>query len=819
MATYPKAIQDLPITEHLDSICQTLKDSPSRILILTAETGAGKSTALPLALLKHFDGKIAMLEPRRLAATAVAARVANLLDEEVGQTSGYTVHLDSKTGKQTRFTVMTDGVFVKQIQSDPFLEGVNVVVLDEFHERSLQSDLSLAFLRQTMQARDDLYLVIMSATIDAKAISAELNAQILQIPGKLYPVQVEFEPSKSVTSAIINEITNARKSATDRSVATKTEENYRKDTILVFLPGIYEIRKVQAELQEKLSDNSIDIKILHSSISLAEQKEVLNPVPQNLPQRVILSSAIAETSLTVPGVNTVIDSGWMRLNRINPRLSMQTLVTERVSLFNAQQRTGRAGRLGPGRCIRLWDKNEVLVKQVDPEILRSDLTPCVLECAQWSSAAFGSLEWLTPPQPSAWNSAVNLLEGLGLLKNNKITSDGKVALSLPLHPRFAAALIFALKSGKKAEGVGFVSQYAEQNNLSPKQIKKFKAELNSKIDRLTISTVSSMIKSYSRAKLLLAGFPDRLGLKTDDKSSKEGSTYQFVSGRKAFLAKNPSQCPEWIIATDVDAGQTTGRIYAFESINENEIQDYIQTNSKETTRVYFEGKSDKIKKVKIRSLGAIILNETPLQVDADDFAKAIINSVKENGLDSIEIDARTKTFLMRSIFYAQKKSHELFTRLENLSSNAEEWLLPFITSNKLQAQTIYDALYYYLKGQEIDSNVPEILVLSNGKKAKIHYQIQNSGDNLTIDSLLTTVRTLKIQPTLEIIIQQIFGCLSNPTVLGEPVLLKLLSPARRPLQITTDLAGFWDGAWIEICKEMKGRYPKHNWDYRLVQKD
>ena len=243
---------------------------------------------------------------------------------------------------------------------------------------------------------------------------------------------------------------------------------------------------------------------------------------------------------------------------------------------------------------------------------------------------------------------------LHLLKDNKITGDGKVALSLPLHPRFAAALIFALKSGKKAEGVDFVSQYAEQNNLSPKQIEKFKAELNSKIDRLNISTVSSMSKSYSRAKLLLAGFPDRLGRKTDDKSSKEGSTYQFVSGRKAFLAKNPSQCPEWIIATDVDAGKTTGKIYAFESINENEIQDYIETNSTETTRVYFEGKFDKIKKVKIRSLGAIILNETPLQVDADDFAKAIINSVRENGLDSIEIDARTKTFLMRSVFYAQK---------------------------------------------------------------------------------------------------------------------------------------------------------------------
>ena len=487
MSSYPQAIQDLPITEHLDSICLTLKDSPSRILILTAETGAGKSTALPLALLKHFDGKIAMLEPRRLAATAVAGRVANLLNEDIGQTAGYTVHLDSKTGKQNRFTVMTDGVFVKQIQNDPFLEGVNVVVLDEFHERSLQSDLSLAFLRQTMQARDDLYLIIMSATIDAKSISQELNARIIQIPGKLYPVQIEFEPSKTVTSAVIQELTNARKSATDRSVVAPNGDSYRNDTILVFLPGIYEIRKTLSELQEKLADNSIDIKILHSSISLEEQKEVLNPVPQNFPQRVILSSAIAETSLTVPGVKTVIDSGYMRLNRINPRLSMQTLVTERVSLFNAQQRTGRAGRLGPGRCIRLWDKNEILSKQIDPEVLRSDLTPVVLECAQWSGANIDSLEWLTPPQPAAWNSAVNLLEGLGFLKDNKITEDGKRALSLPVHPRFAAVLIFAHKSGKKAEGVDFAAQYAEQNNLSSKQIEKFKAELNSKIDRLNIT--------------------------------------------------------------------------------------------------------------------------------------------------------------------------------------------------------------------------------------------------------------------------------------------------------------------------------------------
>ena len=328
-------IQQFPITPFLDQISETLKTASSRAIVLTAETGAGKSTVFPLSLLDKFDGKILMTEPRRLAVLGVANRVADLLDEECGNRVGYRIQLETKKSQATQLEVVTEAILVRELQNDPALEKYNVVVLDEFHERSVNLDLALAFLKEAMELRDDLYVVVMSATIDAKKIAEYLgdNTPVIEVPGRTFPVKVEYKPTKTVVSAI----------------------QYALDSydgnILVFLPGIYEIRKCESELREIIEIDDVEIHVLHSSVNFEDQKKILTP-PSNAIRRIIISSAIAETSLTIPGISVVIDSGLSRVNRLNIGTGMENLVTERESDFSALQRTGRAGREKEGFCIR-----------------------------------------------------------------------------------------------------------------------------------------------------------------------------------------------------------------------------------------------------------------------------------------------------------------------------------------------------------------------------------------------------------------------------------------------------------------------------------
>ena len=430
MYVYPDLINQLPIAPHLDDICVSLKSSRSHSLILTAETGAGKSTALPLALLNHFSGKIIMLEPRRIAALSVASRVSTLLGEEIGKTAGYVMRLESRVSEATRFTVMTEAVLTRMLQDDLLLDGVSVVVLDEFHERSVQADLALAFLKETMSLRGDLYVVVMSATIDTASLSSYLAAggeavPVFTVPGRQFPVDVEYAGALLPSDAVMRELR-------------------KRDggSILVFLPGIADIRKTAAELEREAAD--ADILILHSSIDFDEQKKVLSPPDDFSRRRVILSSSIAETSLSVPGVSVVIDSGLARINRMNVAAGMEMLATETESVFSAEQRKGRAGRMQRGRCVRLWRENDVRAAETAPEIARTDLTELVLECAERGVYRRDALSWLTPPSAAAWKSAQKLLIALGCLTaENKtdvenivrITSLGKAALTLGLHPR------------------------------------------------------------------------------------------------------------------------------------------------------------------------------------------------------------------------------------------------------------------------------------------------------------------------------------------------------------------------------------------------
>lgn len=817
MINYDK-LNDLPITPYLDEICTTLKTSPSRFLVLTAQTAAGKSTAVPVALLKHFNDKIIMLEPRRIAAVAIASRVAELIDEEPGQTSGYRLSMENCTSDKTRFEVCTEAILTRRLQQDPSLEGISVVVLDEFHERSIHADLALAFLKEAMALRDDLYVILMSATMDAKRIAnylCEPSAPVMEIPGRQFPVQIEYDDKLNPAKAIFKEFNNVVSITNERSFPNNQSlVSSRTDTILCFLPGIFELNKTKTELESLLSPDQAEIFILHSSIPLSEQKKILTPVPANSPRRIILSSAIAETSLTVPGVTTVIDSGLSRVNKMNIALGMEQLVTEKVSQFSADQRAGRAGRLMAGRCIRLWNKFEQLQKEFPPEILRSDLSSLVLECAQWGAFSPSSLSWLDSPSDASWKTSTELLTDFGFIKDSHITQKGKYALSLGISPRLACAALYSKQAQNIKDGLNFVLKFSSYKTSSSSLQTKFINILEKRLQNCTFDTTIP----YSYTELLLSGFPDRLAIKLEENTnSKDQTVYQFTNGRKAVLQSSFNLAPEWLIAVEADAGTSTGKIHSYEKVDAEQISQWISQHSITEEVVSFAPENRKLIKNRVTKLGHIILKTVKLNPSPEDFSKAVCNQIIEKGIESLPLNEKINQFINRAIFYSvNSNDSELINKLQTLSKNPQEWLLPFLTGNSITSETVYDALYWYLNGSVIDEKVPHLLVLENGKKAKIQYKNRLS-DKLTTDSLLTNVRSSSIQPVLEIIIQQIFGCFTTPRILNVPVLLMLLSPARRPLQITDDLEHFWSGAWIEICKEMKGRYPKHNWDYRIAE--
>lgn len=812
-------IKNLPITPYLEKICQTLKNSPSRFLVLTAQTAAGKSTAVPLALLENFNGKILMLEPRRLATVALAERISSLIGEKTGETVGYTLSLESKISQKTRFEVITEAILTRRLQNDPLLEDTNVLVIDEFHERSVHADLALAFLKEAMSLRDDLFVIIMSATINSKRIAEFLSqpaAPIMEIPGRQFPVEIIYKDKISVKNAVLEEFSQ---SINYRSLV---QNQNRTDTILVFLPGIAEINNLRSELENSLSSTEAEILTLHSSIPLSEQKKILSKVPISSPRRIILSSSIAETSLTVPGVTTVIDSGLSRINKMNISLGMERLVTEKVSQFSADQRAGRAGRLMSGRCVRLWSKFDILNSEIQPEILRCNLASLVLECAKWGSTKIDSFFWLDSPSKSAWNAATTLLTEFGFLENEKITQNGKFALELGIEPRLACAILYGKKTNHLEEALNFALKFSQYGTANEEQKKKFLSILKKRIEKCNFSSSSSGYEEFSQTELLLSGFPDRLGKKQplEEQSFFKNAAqtlYQFPSAHKAVLSKTYQESPEWLIAPEVNAGSSTGKIYSFEKIDSNQLENWLKNHSEITEELEFDKKNFSAKKTQKTSYGAILLKEKKLPVSPQDFGKALCAEIQKNGLSVLPFDKKTFDFLLRAQFYANHIEPELFTQIESLQKNAETWLLPFITSSKIDENIVFDALFYFLNGTKIDCSVPSSIILENGKKAKIKYESRLiSSEMLNIGDYLTNVCLLNVIPILEIIIQQIFGCFSTPKISGIPVLLKLLSPARRPLQITDNLENFWSGAWIEICKEMKGRYPKHNWDYRLT---
>ena len=789
-------IQKFPITPYLEQICDTLKKSQSHFLVLTAETAAGKSTVLPLALLEHFSGKIIMTEPRRIAVLGVANRVGELTEKP--KEIGYKIHLESRITCETRLEVVTEAILVRQLQSDPALEDYNVVVLDEFHERSVNTDLALAFLKEAMQLRDDLFVVIMSATIDTKKLQRWLSlpkpleeVPVISIPGRQFAVNVVYEPEKSIVSAVRQGIRYAGDSG----------------NILVFLPGISDIRKAQEgllETNEFSDDSENELCILHSSISLEEQKRIISPASPDGKRRVILSSAIAETSLTVPGVNVVIDSGLSRVNRMDINTGMEKLTTEKESEFSAEQRKGRAGRLCEGTCIRLWEKHDVRVKDFLPEILRADLVPLVLECSERGIYSVEGIDWLDSPSVAAWTESVRLLQQLGMIKKDgRIAEKGKAALTLGIHPRLAgiALMAFDKSAGKLSrEGQELLIKFSSYSCSSVELQKRFIIDLESRLKRC-ICKVSQEDSEYDF--LILSGYPDRLAKRTSE-AGVEPAEYKFAGGRQARLYNR--NAPLWLCAPDVTAGEKEAVIFDLVELEEPKINEFLEKHSE--IRQICSFTQGTLQKFEVKCFGEIVLSSKKIALSEGDYAQAWLTEIKEKGIDCLPFDAKCESLLLRAEFIEQQnlqdseKEEDIHNNLySRLKLNANEWLTPFLGGkNTLTASTVYDALYWYLEGAEIDRFAPEILTLENGRRCKVKYE-----------------KLAVIQPVIEIIIQRIFGCFQTPKICGKKVLLRLLSPASRPLQVTDDLEHFWTGAWVEICKEMKGRYPKHNWDLSIIE--
>jgi len=785
-------MKDLPIYPFLDDIAGALIRSPSRFLVLTAETAAGKSTAVPIALLRRVKGSIVMLEPRRIATVAVATRIAELLGEECGRTAGYRMRLESRVSADTRIEVITEAILTRRLQNNPALEGVSVVIIDEFHERSVHADLALAFLRETMVLRDDLYVIVMSATIDTERVSAFLDAPVFRVPGRRWPVEIEYDPPAET-------VRGRGPSIEERCARAIRRELGRADSgsILAFLPGIAEIRRTEG----LLSGCGAEVLVLHSSVPLAEQKKVLSGA-SGASRRVVLSSSIAETSLTVPDIRTVIDSGLSRTGRVDARTGMNALETGYESVFSAGQRAGRAGRTAPGRCVRLWAEHDARLSETPPEILRTDLLSVVLECALWGVTAIDGLSWLDSPNAGAWNAARDLLALMGALDpDGHITDPGRDMSTLGVHPRIASVAL--------AGSVPLAAKYS-QGAGNPDEERRIARDLERRLSLLRTSSRTDIAGTQSRAfdvMTILAGFPDRIACLCGE------GVYQFPSGRVAALSRETrdscARHPRWIVAPDVDAGEREGRIRSFEPLDDREADEWLSRHAEERTVVAFsDGRyspGSKVKKSLVKAYGKIILSERPLESEPSDVIPAILQAIRKEGLSVLPWSREAESFLLRARFCYRscmdlgRHSGKLSDMSEDaLLASLESWLAPFIPSDgRLSAQDTLAALRYRADARIIDSEAPERIALPNGISRPLAYEDLGTGEGAV--------------PVLEIRIQDLFGCGETPLVLGRPVLLRLLSPARRPLQITSDLAGFWKNTWPEVRKEMKGRYPKHKW--------
>ncbi len=814
---------NLPIVEQLDNICWAL--SKQNNLVLQAEPGAGKTTLVPLALLDTIskNKKIIILEPRRLAARNAAVRMAELLNEPVGVTVGYRIRNEIKVSAKTRIEVITEGILIRMLQSDPELENVGLVIFDEFHERSLDADLGLAFSIEVQQSlRDDLKLLIMSATLDTVAVAKLLgNAPVINSEGRCYPVEIEYLPGKSKFDWLDRLIT-AVKQAFNQIESNKTSQD-----ILVFLPGIGEINKAKQRLGSLMDiGENIEILSLYGDLPFAQQRQVLMPILGK--RKIILSTNIAETSVTIEDVGWVIDSGLMRQSAFDPNVGFNRLSTLKISKASAIQRSGRAGRLGPGHCIRLWSESETLRSETQPEILREDLAGFVLELALWGISEPSKLKLLDMPNLGMLKQAQQLLCSLRAIdQNNKITSHGKRLSKLAVHPRIAHMIVESNALGA-TELASILAAMLEEKDLLEGEQKNnpdFMARVNSVLDARSAGHVKKQIMRQSKhllsqlkrlddyhlssqrppekskhltAILLAMVFPDRI-------AQPRGSGYRLANGSGAIAKDDFFIADDFLVIIKLGGQATTPQIFQALGISLIELEQYFSELITERQQINWDDKSQMVKAESRVKLGELFISSKPLRnPDARLILKELLKGVKKNGIISLPWNKELRQWQSR---INRLRQFDPFSSLfpdmsdRNLLDSLSDWLGPYIEGAKKLSQITNEILTQAMKAQldwslqqKLDELMPLSIKVASGSNIKLDY---GQGD----------------KPILAVKLQEMFGQKQTPTVAGGQlsVVVHLLSPARRPLQITEDLESFWANGYIDVKKQMKGQYPKHPW--------
>jgi ATP-dependent helicase HrpB len=818
----------LPIDEVLPALREAL--ATRHEAVLEAPPGAGKTTRVPLALLDEawLAGQtILMLEPRRLAARAAAERLASELGEKVGETVGYRIRLDSKVGPNTRIEVVTEGILTRRLQDDPALDGVGLLIFDEFHERSLDADLALALsLNGRELFRDDqpLKILLMSATLEGERLAGLLDdAPILRSEGRMYPVAMRwgrpFQPGEFIEPRVVQTILEAL--------------NDETGSLLVFLPGQAEIRRVHQQVADALGEGtSVLLCPLHGELDLAAQRAAIDPAPAGK-RKVVLATNIAETSLTIDGVRVVIDAGLARVPRFDPGSGMTRLDTQRISRASATQRAGRAGRLEPGVCYRLWsqDQHEQLAVYASAEIVAADLAGLALQLGRWGVAP-EQLVWLDVPPAAVYAQAQDLLERLGARDGEALTRHGLAMAELPAHPRIAHLLL-------RGQALGLADMACEVAALLGERdiLRGAGADLHSRLALLSgeeratrgaqggvqrARQLARQYRGYLRGRacepvsdpdhprwlgaLLALAYPDRVA----QQRRAGGAEYRLANGRAALFAEADSLMKQtWLVIADLGSrqGQREERIYLAADFDPALFDSVLAEQVRVVDQLDWDEREGVLRAERQRKVGELILSREPLTgLDETARSQALVNLVRRKGLELLPWTPELRQWqarvaLLRQLDLDGKGESEWPDVSDGaLLKGLEHWLLPYLGKvsrlshfANLDLSSIVRNLLPWPLPQRLDELAPHHLSVPSGSSIRLDYSEQ--------------------PPILAVRLQELFGLAETPRIAGgrQAVKLHLLSPARRPVQVTQDLANFWRSTYAEVKKDLKGRYPKHYW--------
>ncbi|MFA5678122.1 MAG: ATP-dependent helicase HrpB [Pseudomonas sp.] len=829
-------MSDLPVKAVLGELHRQLTDHPA--VVLQAPPGAGKTTLVPLALLDAAwlaGRKIILLEPRRLAARAAAERLAQLLGETVGQTVGYRIRLETRISAATRIEVVTEGILQRLLQADPELPGVGLVIFDEFHERSLDADLGLALCLQTQQyLRDEgnpLKLLVMSATLDAAGVSQLLdNAPLVSSEGRQYPVQIQH----GSTAAPGQPLEPLLEQAILQALATDS------GSLLVFLPGAAEIRRLQARLQESLTIHpDVDIAPLYGELDFAAQRQAISPAAPGR-RKIVLATPIAETSLTIEGVRVVIDSGLCREPAFDPVSGMTRLHTRRISRAAAEQRAGRAGRTEPGICYRLWsaDQHAQLAAQSPAEILQADLAPLALQLARWGIDDPAELAWLDAPPAAALQQGRDLLVQLGALEITdtgwKLTDHGAALAELPMHPRLAHMLLRGQRLGLGRLACRLAAILGDRDLLRgvedadiSRRLAAFDAPRNEPaLDRGALQRARQLAEQWQRllgrsavepvltepdserwAGLLLAlAYPDRIAMRRGE----QGSDYRLANGRSAAFAQVDSlQQQPWLAVASLGghASQRNARIFMAAALDPQWLPQYLPELLQQEQTLEWDARSESLIAEQQQRIGALVFSREPLQsIDPAQRNRALCAVVRKQGINLLPWTPALRQWQARILLLReldlQQGDASAWPDIsdQRLLDTLEDWLAPYLDKvsrlahfANLDQPAILTSLLPWPLPRELDEQAPTHWVVPTGSRIRIDYS--------------------ETPPVLAVRLQEMFGSRTTPRIANGRMALKLhlLSPARRPVQVTQDLEGFWSSSYAEVKKDMKGRYPKHYW--------